>query len=75
VDLTGRFDEELVEVLPKSVRFVCHNGKSHYFHHLSSSSGSGTSLPYLPCQYVSSLEEFLSPEEFLQPDHISGPSS
>jgi hypothetical protein len=26
VDITGRFDEELVEVLPKSVRFVCHNG-------------------------------------------------
>ena len=26
VEITGRFDEELLEVLPKSVRFVCHNG-------------------------------------------------
>lgn len=26
VDLTGRFDQELVQALPKSLRFVCHNG-------------------------------------------------
>jgi hypothetical protein len=35
VDITGRFDEELLEVLPKSVRFVCHNGmlKVCFLHH------------------------------------------
>lgn len=27
VNITGRFDEELVGVLPTSVRFICHNGK------------------------------------------------
>jgi hypothetical protein len=26
VELTGRFDKELVEALPDSLRFVCHNG-------------------------------------------------
>ena len=26
VSVTGRFDEELVKELPKSVKFVCHNG-------------------------------------------------
>ena len=26
VDITGRFDEELVPLLPKSLKFVCHNG-------------------------------------------------
>jgi D-3-phosphoglycerate dehydrogenase len=32
VDITGRFDEELVKVLPGSVKFVCHNGEriSHF---------------------------------------------
>ncbi|KAF1944563.1 glyoxylate reductase [Clathrospora elynae] len=29
VDLTGRFDEELVSSLPGSVRFVCHNGAGY----------------------------------------------
>jgi glyoxylate reductase len=29
VDLTGRFDKELVSSLPGSVRFVCHNGMKH----------------------------------------------
>ena len=28
VDITGRFDEELVPLLPKSLKFVCHNGTS-----------------------------------------------
>ncbi|KAH8172042.1 d-isomer specific 2-hydroxyacid dehydrogenase, NAD binding domain-containing protein [Sarocladium implicatum] len=27
--LTGRFDEELVQALPKSLRFVCHNGAGY----------------------------------------------
>ena len=26
--VTGRVDEELVSSLPKSVKFICHNGKS-----------------------------------------------
>jgi hypothetical protein len=25
-DITGRFDEELVPLLPESLKFVCHNG-------------------------------------------------
>ncbi|KAK0386172.1 hypothetical protein NLU13_6009 [Sarocladium strictum] len=29
VDLTGRFDQELVQALPKSLRFVCHNGAGY----------------------------------------------
>jgi glyoxylate reductase len=27
VETTGRFDEEVVDALPASVRFICHNGK------------------------------------------------
>lgn len=27
VALTGRFDDELIEALPASVKFICHNGK------------------------------------------------
>lgn len=30
VDITGRFDEELVNLLPESVKFVCHNGESKF---------------------------------------------
>lgn len=26
VDITGRFDVELVQALPESVKFICHNG-------------------------------------------------
>jgi glyoxylate reductase len=26
VEMTGRFDEELVTSLPASVKFICHNG-------------------------------------------------
>jgi hypothetical protein len=26
VEITGRFDEELVASLPASVKFICHNG-------------------------------------------------
>ncbi|KAF2796240.1 glyoxylate reductase [Melanomma pulvis-pyrius CBS 109.77] len=29
VDITGRFDEELVGVLPTTVRFICHNGAGY----------------------------------------------
>ncbi|MCJ1335974.1 hypothetical protein MMC09_001248 [Bachmanniomyces sp. S44760] len=29
VSITGRFDEELLSVLPKGVRFVCHNGAGY----------------------------------------------
>ncbi|MCJ1356339.1 MAG: hypothetical protein MMC33_006334 [Icmadophila ericetorum] len=29
VSVTGRFDEELVKELPKSVKFVCHNGAGY----------------------------------------------
>jgi hypothetical protein len=28
VDITGRFDEELVAVLPESLKFICHNGRA-----------------------------------------------
>ena len=28
VQLTGRFDEELVGILPESLKFICHNGMS-----------------------------------------------
>ena len=28
VNISGRIDEELVNVLPKSLKFVCHNGES-----------------------------------------------
>ena len=27
VSITGRIDEELTSALPKSVKFICHNGK------------------------------------------------
>lgn len=27
VEITGLFDKELVAVLPKSLKFVCHNGR------------------------------------------------
>jgi hypothetical protein len=27
VEITGRFDEELVKSLPTSVKFICHNGE------------------------------------------------
>jgi hypothetical protein len=27
VEITGRFDEELLESLPTSVKFICHNGE------------------------------------------------
>jgi hypothetical protein len=27
IDVTGLFDEELVNVLPEKLKFVCHNGK------------------------------------------------
>jgi glyoxylate reductase len=26
VEITGRFDDELVAALPASVKFICHNG-------------------------------------------------
>ncbi|KAH7114387.1 glyoxylate reductase [Dendryphion nanum] len=29
VAITGRFDEELVSILPKTVKFVCHNGAGY----------------------------------------------
>ncbi|KAF2120824.1 glyoxylate reductase [Lophiotrema nucula] len=29
LEITGRFDEELVKVLPASVKFVCHNGAGY----------------------------------------------
>jgi D-3-phosphoglycerate dehydrogenase len=25
--VTGKYDEELIEALPKSLKFICHNGK------------------------------------------------
>jgi hypothetical protein len=28
IDITGLFDEELVQQLPESLKFVCHNGQS-----------------------------------------------
>jgi glyoxylate reductase len=28
IEITGLFDEEIVGVLPDSLKFVCHNGKS-----------------------------------------------
>lgn len=31
VELTGRFDEQLVKSLPSSVRFICHNGTEASF--------------------------------------------
>jgi hypothetical protein len=27
IDITGRFDEELIGVLPASLKFICHNGR------------------------------------------------
>lgn len=30
VQLTGRFDEELVGILPDSIKFICHNGRSYF---------------------------------------------
>lgn len=27
VDITGRFDDEVLEALPSSLKFICHNGK------------------------------------------------
>lgn len=27
--ITGRFDKELISHLPKSVRFICHNGAGY----------------------------------------------
>jgi hypothetical protein len=27
VDITGRFDKELISVLPASLKFICHNGR------------------------------------------------
>jgi glyoxylate reductase len=27
IDITGKFDEELVPVLPDSLKFICHNGR------------------------------------------------
>lgn len=27
IDITGRFDEELIALLPESLRFICHNGR------------------------------------------------
>ncbi|KAF2430583.1 hypothetical protein EJ08DRAFT_238641 [Tothia fuscella] len=29
VDITGKFDEELVSVLPESLKFICHNGAGY----------------------------------------------
>ncbi|KAF2472027.1 glyoxylate reductase [Lindgomyces ingoldianus] len=29
VDITGRFDKELVQLLPKSLKFICHNGAGY----------------------------------------------
>ncbi|ORY13476.1 glyoxylate reductase [Clohesyomyces aquaticus] len=29
VDITGRFDEELIECLPQSLKFICHNGAGY----------------------------------------------
>lgn len=28
VDITGKFDEELVPLLPETLKFICHNGTS-----------------------------------------------
>jgi D-3-phosphoglycerate dehydrogenase len=30
VNNTGRFDRELIQCLPDSVKFVCHNGELHF---------------------------------------------
>lgn len=32
IEITGRFDEEILEALPASVRFICHNGEGWNFH-------------------------------------------
>lgn len=32
IDITGRFDEEVLEALPPSLKFICHNGKDWKFH-------------------------------------------
>jgi len=29
VDITGKFDEELVALLPESLKFICHNGAGY----------------------------------------------
>lgn len=30
VSITGNFDEEIIEAMPASLKFVCHNGKPTY---------------------------------------------
>jgi len=35
VDITGKFDEELVPLLPESLKFICHNGKDFLLSMLS----------------------------------------
>ena len=56
--ITGRVDEELVGSLPKSVKFICHNGKSRGEGPLEYSSKpregtKGNRLSTTPCFYTS----------------------
>lgn len=60
VDITGRFDEDLVRVLPKSVKFVCHNGEriSQFLHVVTFLVGPACIGRVISCTY-SLLEQTL----------------
>jgi glyoxylate reductase len=30
ISITGLFDEEIIDILPESLKFVCHNGKHSF---------------------------------------------
>jgi D-3-phosphoglycerate dehydrogenase len=52
---TGRFDEELISALPKSVKYIVHNGAGYDNIDVPVVTEAGTSLPSLLQGYVSML--------------------
>jgi hypothetical protein len=53
IDITGRFDEELIGVLPASLKFICHNGKFSLFFRIRPESCElqATILEWCPYEY------------------------
>jgi glyoxylate reductase len=45
ISITGLFDQEMIDVLPKSLRFICHNGKINSFGELAFSPGQLSTRP------------------------------
>ena len=63
VQLTGRFDEELINVLPTTLNFICHNG-TLLCHKKKSIQDKNFPTEHLSC-FLASLDELQCPNSVL----------